>query len=102
MTSSHDLVLTTVPGGNALSGFRAAALLARLQVVVPAQAEPQRDERPGRLGHDDGVPRDVEPPEGTDHGERHEGDRDEHVESVSNPRRGRCRHRAVRPARRSG
>ncbi|MEO7422142.1 MAG: phosphoribosylformylglycinamidine synthase, partial [Ornithinibacter sp.] len=36
MTSSHDLVLTTVPGGNALSGFRAAALLARLQVLVPA------------------------------------------------------------------
>ena len=36
MTSSHDLVLTTVPGGNALSGFRAAALLARLHVVVPA------------------------------------------------------------------
>ncbi|MGB7819151.1 MAG: phosphoribosylformylglycinamidine synthase [Ornithinibacter sp.] len=35
MTSSHDLVLTTVPGGNALSGFRAAALLARLQAAVP-------------------------------------------------------------------
>ena len=35
MASSHDLVLTTVPGGNALSPFRAAALLARLQRVVP-------------------------------------------------------------------
>ncbi len=31
MASSHDLVLTTVPGGNALSPFRAAALLARLR-----------------------------------------------------------------------
>ncbi len=35
MASSHDLVLTTVPGGNALSPFRAAALVARLQRVVP-------------------------------------------------------------------
>ena len=35
MASSHDLVLTTVPGGNALSPFRAAALLARLERVVP-------------------------------------------------------------------
>ena len=35
MASSHDLVLTTVPGGNALSPFRAAALLARLQRRVP-------------------------------------------------------------------
>ncbi len=35
MASSHDLVLTTVPGGNALSPFRAAALLARLEPVVP-------------------------------------------------------------------
>jgi phosphoribosylformylglycinamidine synthase len=35
MASSHDLVLTTVPGGNALSPFRSAALLARLQRVVP-------------------------------------------------------------------
>ncbi|HET6968989.1 MAG TPA: phosphoribosylformylglycinamidine synthase, partial [Ornithinibacter sp.] len=35
MASSHDLVLTTVPGGNALSPFRAAALLARLQRVAP-------------------------------------------------------------------
>ena len=35
MASSHDLVLTTVPGGNALSPFRAAALLARLRRVVP-------------------------------------------------------------------
>ncbi len=38
MTSSHDLVLTTVPGGNALSGFRAAALLAHLRSVVPEVA----------------------------------------------------------------
>ena len=38
MASSHDLVLTTVPGGNALSPFRAAALLARLQRVVPGLA----------------------------------------------------------------
>ena len=36
MASSHDLVLTTVPGGSALSPFRAAALLARLQEVVPS------------------------------------------------------------------
>ncbi|HKX65618.1 MAG TPA: phosphoribosylformylglycinamidine synthase [Intrasporangium sp.] len=36
MASSHDLVLTTVPGGSALSRFRAAALLARLQAVVPS------------------------------------------------------------------
>ncbi|HEU5455482.1 MAG TPA: hypothetical protein VFU85_07340, partial [Nocardioides sp.] len=35
MASSHDLVLTTVPGGNALSPFRAAALLARLRRLVP-------------------------------------------------------------------
>ncbi|EWT00928.1 phosphoribosylformylglycinamidine synthase [Intrasporangium oryzae NRRL B-24470] len=35
MASSHDLVLTTVPGGNALSLFRAAALVAHLQRVVP-------------------------------------------------------------------
>ncbi len=34
MAPSHDLVLTTVPGGNALSPFRAAALLVRLQGVV--------------------------------------------------------------------
>ena len=32
----HDHVLTSFPGGNALSDFRAAALLARLQSVVPA------------------------------------------------------------------
>ncbi|WP_392543391.1 phosphoribosylformylglycinamidine synthase [Oryzobacter telluris] len=38
MASSHDLVLTTVPGGNALSPFRAAALLARLERVVPGLA----------------------------------------------------------------
>ena len=36
MASSHDLVLTTVPGGSALSPFRAAALLARLQAAVPS------------------------------------------------------------------
>ena len=36
MASSHDLVLTTVPGGDALSPFRAAALLTRLQRVAPA------------------------------------------------------------------
>ncbi len=35
MASSHDLVLTTVPGGNALSTFRAAGVLARLQVAAP-------------------------------------------------------------------
>ncbi|MEO7130393.1 MAG: phosphoribosylformylglycinamidine synthase, partial [Dermatophilaceae bacterium] len=35
MASSRDLVLTTVPGGNALSPFRASALLARVQQVVP-------------------------------------------------------------------
>ncbi|NHN57322.1 phosphoribosylformylglycinamidine synthase [Calidifontibacter sp. DB0510] len=35
MVSSHDLVLTTLPGGNALSDFRARALLARLQAVSP-------------------------------------------------------------------
>jgi phosphoribosylformylglycinamidine synthase len=35
MASSHDLVLTTVPGGNALSPFRAAALLERLHRAVP-------------------------------------------------------------------
>jgi len=38
MASSHDLVLTTVPGGNALSPFRAAALLTRLRRVVPGLA----------------------------------------------------------------
>lgn len=31
----HDLVLTTVPGGSALSDFRATALLRRLREVVP-------------------------------------------------------------------
>ena len=36
MASSHDLVLTTVPGGNALSPFRAAALRARLRRLVPS------------------------------------------------------------------
>ncbi|HET6665639.1 MAG TPA: hypothetical protein VFG98_00005, partial [Intrasporangium sp.] len=36
MASSHDLVLTTVPGGSALSPFRATALLARLRAVVPS------------------------------------------------------------------
>ncbi|MDC5697083.1 phosphoribosylformylglycinamidine synthase, partial [Intrasporangium calvum] len=36
MASSHDLVLTTVPGGSALSPFRAAALLVRLQAVAPS------------------------------------------------------------------
>ena len=36
MASSHDLVLTTVPGGNALSPFRAAAHLSRLQRVAPS------------------------------------------------------------------
>ena len=36
MASSHDLVLTTVPGGSALSPFRGAALLARLQAAVPS------------------------------------------------------------------
>jgi phosphoribosylformylglycinamidine synthase len=35
MASSHELVLTTVPGGNALSSFRAAGVLARLRVVAP-------------------------------------------------------------------
>ena len=35
MTLSHDHVLTVVEGGNALSDFRAAALLARLQAVEP-------------------------------------------------------------------
>ena len=35
MASSHDLVLTTVPGGNALSPFRTTALLARLRASVP-------------------------------------------------------------------
>ncbi|MFQ6172072.1 phosphoribosylformylglycinamidine synthase [Oryzobacter sp. R7] len=35
MASSHDLVLTTVPGGTALSPFRAAALRAHLDRVVP-------------------------------------------------------------------
>ncbi|GAA4389957.1 phosphoribosylformylglycinamidine synthase [Ornithinibacter aureus] len=36
MASSHDLVLTTVPGGDALSPFRTAALLTRLQRVAPS------------------------------------------------------------------
>ncbi len=36
MASSHDLVLTIVPGGNALSDFRAAGLLVRLQHAAPA------------------------------------------------------------------
>ena len=35
MVSSHDLALTTVEGGSALSPFRARALLARLQAVDP-------------------------------------------------------------------
>ncbi|MBR7744684.1 phosphoribosylformylglycinamidine synthase [Phycicoccus sp. BSK3Z-2] len=35
MAPSHDLVLTTVPGGSALSRFRAAGALARLRVAVP-------------------------------------------------------------------
>ena len=35
MASSHDLVLTTVPGGAALSSFRAVGVLARLRVVAP-------------------------------------------------------------------
>lgn len=35
MASSHDHVLTTVPGGNALSGFRTAGVLARLRVAAP-------------------------------------------------------------------
>ncbi|WP_299446258.1 phosphoribosylformylglycinamidine synthase [uncultured Phycicoccus sp.] len=35
MASSHDHVLTTVPGGAALSSFRAAGVLARLRVVAP-------------------------------------------------------------------
>ena len=35
MTTQHDLVLTTFEGGLALSPFRAAALLARLQAVAP-------------------------------------------------------------------
>ena len=39
MSSSHDLVLTTVPGGNALSPFRAAALLGRLRAVAPTVSE---------------------------------------------------------------
>ncbi|QDO90051.1 phosphoribosylformylglycinamidine synthase [Ornithinimicrobium ciconiae] len=33
--ATHDYVLTSVPGGSALSDFRAAALLRRLQVVAP-------------------------------------------------------------------
>ncbi|MEO7269552.1 MAG: phosphoribosylformylglycinamidine synthase, partial [Knoellia sp.] len=36
MVSTHDLALTTVDGGSALSPFRARALLARLQAVDPA------------------------------------------------------------------
>ncbi|MBM6404484.1 phosphoribosylformylglycinamidine synthase [Phycicoccus sp. CSK15P-2] len=35
MASSHDTVLTTFPGGNALSSFRAAGVVARLRVVAP-------------------------------------------------------------------
>ena len=35
MVSSHDLALTAVDGGSALSPFRARALLARLQAVDP-------------------------------------------------------------------
>lgn len=35
MVPSHDHVLTVVEGGNALSAFRARALLARLQAVCP-------------------------------------------------------------------
>ncbi|GAA4399897.1 phosphoribosylformylglycinamidine synthase [Fodinibacter luteus] len=35
MASSHELVLTTVPGGDALSPFRAGALLTRLHSVAP-------------------------------------------------------------------
>jgi phosphoribosylformylglycinamidine synthase len=35
MASTHDLVLTTVPGGNALSTFRAVGVLARLRVAAP-------------------------------------------------------------------
>ena len=35
MVSSHDLALTTVEGGSALSPFRARALLARLRAVDP-------------------------------------------------------------------
>lgn len=35
MASSHDLVLTTVPGGTALSTFRAAGVLGRLRVAAP-------------------------------------------------------------------
>jgi phosphoribosylformylglycinamidine synthase len=36
MTSSHDTVLTIIEGGNALSDFRAAALLERLRAIEPA------------------------------------------------------------------
>ena len=36
MPLSHAFVLTTVSGGNALSPFRAAALLRRLQAAIPA------------------------------------------------------------------
>ncbi|KRE40860.1 phosphoribosylformylglycinamidine synthase [Knoellia sp. Soil729] len=36
MVSTHELALTTVEGGSALSPFRARALLARLQAVDPA------------------------------------------------------------------
>ena len=35
MPSSHDTVLTTVPGGSALSRFRSAGLLARLRTASP-------------------------------------------------------------------
>jgi len=35
MVSSHDLAMTTVEGGSALSPFRARALLARLRAVDP-------------------------------------------------------------------
>ncbi len=36
MVSSHDLVLTVAEGGNALSPFRAGALLGHIQAVVPS------------------------------------------------------------------
>lgn len=36
MVSSHELALTTVDGGSALSPFRARALLTRLQAVDPS------------------------------------------------------------------
>ena len=36
MPAAHDHVLTVVPGGNALSPFRSAGLVTRLQAAVPA------------------------------------------------------------------